>query len=753
MKHRNVIRCKKFLALALISVMHVPSIAAATRTLEEVIVTAERRETSIQDTPLVITALTSEAIDRQPFTDIISLGQRVPALVFTQRNGVLQTTIRGIGGQEFSLGADPRVAFHSDGVYTARGAAQLSSLYDVERMEIVQGPQGTLYGRNATAGAINVITRAPSTEAFSGYITEAIGNYDLYKTNAAINVPLSDEWAVRVAGELIDRDGYGDNVYRGQDIDNQDSEAVRARVRWERETFIADLIANYYRRDDNSFPLYYTGWIQTPITPNPPAFINDNTIIASDERDLSADYPLTFKNKTDGVALKLFWELSDTLSVQSLTGYLGNDYLAVSDSDTTNVVAGGGSSREDSDTFSQELQLNGNFERLQFTAGLYYFEEEVKSQVRINASTLSVPISIFYIRRGLTPPPSTEYVPVNFADAKLDTQAYAAFAQATYAVTDDFRVTVGGRYTEETKKVQRGFQGLNILEFPLPVYEPLGQNYSVPKSYYQPEEDKTWTKFTPNLHFQYDISADAMAYLTYSEGFKSGTYGLADPYPPVDPEELKDYEGGIKANWLDDRLRTNLGVFYYDYTNMQVSVFDPSALVLSTQNAAKATAYGIQLDTAAQVTSELSLRADAILLSSEFDQFTSADSGRLYLGPLDLKGNDLPQSPEYKVSLSANYVMPLGENELALNLQATFTDKFYLTPFEQDTHSSPSSHVYDASLEYRMANGLKASIWGNNLSDELLITSVFPSSPLFGNAIQTGYGAPRTYGVQIGYEW
>lgn len=740
----------KALALAVASTSSLTAFAQSAGALEEVIVTAERRESSIQDTPLAITALTSEALERQPYNDLIQLGQRIPALVFTQRLGVLQTTIRGVGGQEFSLGVDPRVAFHSDGVYIARGAAQVSALYDVERLEVISGPQGTLYGRNATAGAVNVITKAP-TEDFSGYVTQTVGDYEFYKTNAAVSVPLSEGLAVRVATELAYRDGYGENVYLNEDIDDLDSQAVRGRIRWERDTFRADLIADYYQRSDHGFPSYYDGWLQTPVTPNPPPYINDQTIRPSDRRDTSGDYPVTYENETKGTTLILNWQLSDQFILQSISGYRDNKYSQYGDSDTTNIVASGGSSSEDSDTYSQEFQLTGDFDRTKFVAGLYAFDEKVDTSTTVAGSTIFPGINTFLALRGFPKPPPTEYVGLNFVAGDLKTRSYAGFAQGTYELTDAFRFTLGGRYTWERKEVDRGAQGLIVFGTPLPVFTGVGENFSLPKEYYVPEEHDTWSKVTPTVNIQYDLNSDAMVYLTYAEGFKSGAYGLADRNPQVDPEELSDIEGGLKAVWLDNRLRTNISAYYYDYTNLQVNVLEGTALAL--KNAADATAYGVQVEITAQVTDSLRVSADGLWQSASFDNFLTADAARSYLGTIDLSGNDLPNSPDYRVAVAADYTIPLGANELTLHLQGTFTGEFYTTPYNLEGQSSPSSSLYDASIEYRMANGFTASVWGNNLSDELTITSAFPPSAVFGNPTNLAYGAPRTYGVRVGYEW
>ncbi len=203
-----------------------PSAGEANSASADIIVTAERCSTSIQNTPLQITAITGEKLEPQPSTDVLQLGQRQPEVVFTQRFCILQTSIRGVGGDDNSLGTNPRVAFHINGVYVARGSAQMGGLYDSECLEIVQGPQGALYGRNATGGAINVITAAPTGE-FSGHVTQTIGDHQFFKTDGAVSGPVVDGLGVRIAAQLVDRSGFGRQFLSREDINDQRRRAAR----------------------------------------------------------------------------------------------------------------------------------------------------------------------------------------------------------------------------------------------------------------------------------------------------------------------------------------------------------------------------------------------------------------------------------------------------------------------------------------------------------------------------------------------
>ena len=722
--------------------------------LEEVVVTATKRATKLQDTALAISALTGESLEVQPLADAMDIGARVPSVVLTQRVGQLQTTIRGVGITDLSLGADPRVAFYTDGVYVARGAAQMGLVYDVERVEVVSGPQGTLFGRNATAGAISIITRAP-TEELSGYVRQTMGNYSLLMSEAAVSSAITDNLSFRVASQVVDRDGFGKNINLDSDLDDQHSKAFRGRLRWAVDNFQADLIGDFYKREDAAFAVHSTGEFvpNPPIVTAPPPWATDPEITQSvGLYDSAADWPMKFSNETNGLALNVDWTISDQLTAKSFSSYRENEYQFLGDTDNTNYIGIAGASAEESESISQEFQLIMDFGRVGLTTGVFWFEEEIygRNHLNLGSGLLESLFSPLYT----APEGPDVYQAFGFNDAKLDTTAYAAFAEAQVDVTDKLTLTLGGRYSYEEKEVRRGAVGFAINPFaPLPEYDGISQDYRVPDSAYQPARSKDWDSFDIGVTAQYQFSPDFMGYITYKEGFKSGAFGLADFNDAVDPEVMEDIEAGIKTAWLDGRMQANLYAFWYDYTDLQVNAVNPVTTALEVANAAEASISGAQLEVTAQVTDKLRLSLDSIYVSSEFDEYTSIDAARPQLGPIDLSGNDLPQSPEYRISLTGEYVVPVGANELTFNLKVTATDDYYLDAFNEDHMVQDANSIVDGSIYYRLGNGLNFSIWGNNLTDEEVISFAVPPSVPLSNQIARSYNAPRTYGVRIGYEW
>ncbi len=714
----------------------------------DIIVTAERRSTSIQKTPLQITAITGEKLEQQPTTDVLQLSQRQPEVVFTQRLGILQTSIRGVGGDDNSLGTDPRVAFHINGAYVARGSAQMGGLYDIERLEIVQGPQGTLYGRNATGGAINVITAAP-TDSFSGHVTQTIGNHELFKTDIAVSGPVANGLSFRVAAQVVDRGGFGKQVLTGEDLNDQKSKAARFSARWESGPVHVDLVTDYYKRDDSGYATHYTGWIQNLATPNPPSVISAGGIAPSDPFDNSGDFRQSNYARNYGGSLAIRVELSDNMSLRSLSGYRDSDYEFINDADATNVQAVGGASREKSETFSQEFQLSGDFDTTKFTLGFYTFDENLFSKTHVAGTTI-LPLAPLFLARGLPVPPPTQFNALSFGDAHLNTRAYAIFGQITQDVADSFQITLGGRYSWERKTVRRGLQGLFVPGTPLPVFADIW-SYEVPDTLYQPERSKAWAGFTPRVTLQYQFTPTIMAYATYAKGFKSGAFGLADYNGPVSPEKLNDFEGGIKATLLDGRLRANLSGFHYKYADMQLSVL--SGFGIETKNAARSTVYGGQLDLNAQVATGLQLSANAVLLRSKLNEFSSANPNYPYLGVQNLSGNELTRSPRYRIALAADYSVPVGNGDLAFHVQSTSTGKYYLSLFNvPETTIRPFTNV-DLSISYALANGIKASLWMNNVTDKVVPVFINSGNTTTGNGLGGQFSDPRTFGLTLGYKW
>ncbi len=699
--------------------------------LEEIIVTAQKRAESIQDVPAAITALTGANLETRQITNIASLVSAVPNVDFGTYGGVARIAVRGIGFDTINPGAEGRIAYHVDGVYISRPSATVGTFFDVERVEVLRGPQGTLYGRNATGGSINVITRAPTNE-LDGYLRVGYGNYDQITTAGAIGGPLTEGVRARIAFNTEDRDGYGRNIVTGRDIDNAQRRGVRGALSFDLSTSATiDLTADYYHENDRSYGNHFLG--QGNAFVQPIGLVLGGQVPA-DRRDIA--------NPIDPRNDRTFWGLAARAEIdlggpmlRSITGYRDSQYEVRTDLDATSAPLSTFFFREKARQISQEFQLAKEEGTLQYLAGLYYFDEKITggSVIPFDIAILGLPS---FFAQGYAV----------FGDTH--TKAAAAFGQVDYALSDQFTVTAGARYSWEKKHIDDLFQ----FDLARP-YSPTN-----PFSPLLTREDSTTNKaFTPKLGLEYRPHDDLMLYATVSKGFKSGGFNLGDTQPAYDPEEIWAYEAGLKGTWADGRVRMNIAGFYYDYTNLQVSKVVGTQIVV--ENAASSIVYGMENEITIVPVDNFQVDIAAAWLHSKYKGFVTADPARPELvtpenptGAVVLDGNQLTQAPALSVNVGAEYRLDVGDGRLSLRGEVNYQDRVYFTPFNIKAVSRPANTKINAFLTYEGANWT-ASLWGRNLTNKTTIGNALINSGLFGFPITGTLDPPRTYGIEIGYRF
>ncbi|HEY0943357.1 MAG TPA: TonB-dependent receptor [Steroidobacter sp.] len=690
--------------------------------LEEVIVTAERREASLQEVPLAITAFSANDLDRSGLQSTVDLQYRTPGLVFTTNAALGQPYIRGIGTDIVNVGTDPSVAVHVDGIYQTRATASIQELFDVERVEIVKGPQGTLYGRNATGGAINAINREPQHE-FEAAMDVLYGNYDKRRIRGMVNAPLvQDRVALRVAGFATQRDGYSRDVFKGQEIDDEDMWAARAKLALELADDVHLGLGVDHMKEDSRRNL------ASKLNPNLPSPARDvfGAVISQDPRIVAYNDEHYLRLEHTLVSAKLEWKLGD-VKLTSLTGYTEAKNRVKLDIDSTEVAFTRDIEDEDVRALSQELQLTGENGALQWLLGAFYLHEKAEQHLRIFFTPFDA---------------DTDYPVENKVDA------YALFAQGTYAFSDAVRLTAGLRYsTEEKKAVFR-----NVVTDPFGVLtgEPGG---GVFESELRPRDD--WSAWTPKIGIDWDVADDVMLYAAATKGFKSGGFNLTGAGEQFDPEYIWSYEVGVKSTLLDRRLRLNAAAFYYDYSDLQVNRFNEATggATTSVTNAASARVNGLELEVNALLAEGLDLDLGVALLDAEYRNFRSANpDGENPFVEEDLSGNTLPRSPKAVVSAGLQYSQPLGSTVLTLRGEGrrqsqVWFDQFNSPGVEQDAYT-----LWNAFVTLRDADDRwRVQLYGRNLSDELYRQSVIRATSILGTI--EFWGAPRTYGIELGWNW
>lgn len=732
--------------------------------LEEVTITAQKRAESLQDTPLAVTALSGNDIEAMSRSDVAGLAFQTPSLAYSEAGGESQIYIRGVGSNLFSVGADSSVAINIDGVYLGRANMGLTQFLDVERVEVLRGPQGTLYGRNATGGAINVISRMP-TEDWEGYGALSIGSFDRREVRGAISGPISDKWSFRVAVRGEKDDGYTDDLdSRGSnELDDNDLRAGRAILRFEPDDSLsATLISEYSEMESGN----------TSIRPV------DNLGLAESAGAVTpADFHSTRNNtpsfmdwQTGGVTLNVEWALSDSLDLTWISAYRAWDSDFLFNTDGTEIEVTRTTFIFDTKQYSSELRFTGTQGWGRWIAGAYYLEED-----KFGALGL--------VRSGFTnavPPPvlNPAVPPQSFIiQGQNDGEAYAFFGQLDFNLGEAWTLTAGVRYSDETKDDFNTQSALNPDPELLGVFSPRPIPAATPMN--TRRDSASWDAWTPKVGLEWRPLDDVLLYASYTKGFKSGGFNDLQPSnPPYDPEFIKSYEIGTKTTWLDNRLRVNASVFYYDYTDLQVNTFLNSLTFVT--NAAEATIKGLELEIEARPVPELQLAASLAVLDATYDEFntpygrcTPANAaldpancaGTVVAGPriIDASGNTLNNAPDFKGTASARYFVPLPSGRIELFGQVAYQDEVYFnSPANDPVASQEAITLVDARVGWENDSGaLSVAAFGKNLTDEEYFHNIvqFTSTSdanrdIFAVGNGLGYAAAgRTWGLEVMYRF
>lgn len=697
--------------------------------LEEIVVTAQKRAENLQDTPLSVTAVSGEDMLARQVLTMQSLAQSVPNFDFGLYSGNAHIAIRGMGFDSINPGAEARVAYHTDGVYVSRPAVVLGTFFDINRVEVLRGPQGTLYGRNSTGGSVNVITNDP-TDSLEGYYRQTIGNYSQFIEEGAIGGPIGETVSGRLAFQVNNRDGYGENRVTGNDIDNVKSWSARGKLKLQMsDDFDILLSGDYHEEDDQNYGFHYMG----PGNPNvvPPG-VTLGVPIAESSRDIAQTFDPINDRTIWGAGLVATWNIGDALTIRSITGYRDSKYRAFSDATGMGGTLLPFNQIEESQSFSEEVQLAKETDKYNWIVGLYYFDEDIKSfsEAPVNAALFGGDSDFLF--QGY------------WAGGKLSTKAYAAFGQLTYNFTDAWSATLGLRYGDEEKTINDGIQFDLARE-----YSPSNDLALLATQ----KDSISNDSFTPKIGLEYRVSPEVMTYVSVSDGYKSGSFDNGAVAPPYEPEEVLAYEVGLKGEWFDRRLQANMAAFYYDASDLQVSVIVNTAVL--TKNAAKAEAKGFEFELNAIPAPGWKIDFALGYLDSTYTEFVTADPQRPELGEQDLSGNYLPQAPEWTIHLGLQDEISLAHGgSLTLRVEGNHTSNMYFTPFNVAVNEREANTKANAFVTYRSADEhWSVQAYGRNLTDEKVIAYNTPTSGFSGYPVVGYFEPPRTYGLVFGYNF
>lgn len=694
----------------------------ATTRLEEVVVTATRRSENLQSVPIAVTAITEAQIAGAGVVRADQLSQLAAGLVVNNSTWATQPAIRGVGTRNSGAGDESNVAIYIDGVYQPSMNSNNFNLLNVERIEVLKGPQGTLFGRNSTGGALNVITRKPSDDA-SGEVSLGYSSYNTFRALGYLTGPLAPGLSGDVAVVYETGDGYVHDLVRGGRIGDAEKFTGRARLRWQPSDGTEFTLASSYSRNDDP----NTFLVSTQ---------NGNTVGATVPGNLIATRPYTFAGgfkpttltKQFDINLQASFDLGK-VSLESTTDYQENDLSVTVDNDATPAaLLATGSPDFYLDSISQEFRLvSAGDSRFKWIAGVMGYW----STSKLNPFN-------FYV--GVNPGPSAR--PAFALNAKQNTSAFAAFGEATWEVVDNLFLTGGIRYSFEEKKFY--------------------VTGSAP-----PRDSVDFDSWTPRLSLRYQYASNGSVYATYSRGFKSGVFNsnaLAAGVAPVQPEYIDNYEVGVKAeptSWL----RTNASVFKYNYKDLQTIAASGAIGVSTLQNVGKAKAHGIDLDIQAVPTKGLTLNLSAEYLHARYGNSPGVStsvpilsSGRPGVpnGTLignqtvfrNLSGNHLTRAPELTLILGATYKFDALAGEVTLAGNVNYNDGFFIEAGNR--LRQPAYTMVNASAGWADPKGrYQVTLWAKNLADENVV--------LWGVAVPQGdlfsYQKGRTFGATAGVKF
>ncbi|MBW8303588.1 MAG: TonB-dependent receptor [Brevundimonas sp.] len=689
-------------------------------TLEEVVVTARRREERLQDVPVAVTALSSESLENLQASDIGALEGAVPNLTLHEGDAANAVVyLRGVGQVDSLAFADPGVGVYVDDVYLGRAQGAFLSVYDVDRIEVLRGPQGTLYGRNTIGGAVKFVS-TPLSADWGGRAEASVGDYGLVETRISAGGALNNDATLlgKAAVSLSRRDGYSDNAFNGMDDGDKDQVAGRVSLEYRpTDAFSVRLNVDASRdRPDTS---------RTPARATSVFGLYPDTM--ADPFKVDADFNDLNNLDTFGAALTSDWVVSDLWSFKSVTAWRSMDYASHLDLDATPLALFGVYVDEDQHQFSQEFQLTYAGERLNAVAGVFYFDET----------------DLTY--SGLLGPA------INLVTGSINDQhnrSYAAYGQATYDLSERLSLTAGMRYTFEDKDFRR------TQTFYGPLTEPPARD-APGLLVTDIDTSASWDSWSPKLGLDYAVSDDVMAYVSVSRGFKSGGFdgraNDASGAAPYDPETLWAYEAGVKSTLMDRRLTANMAVFWNDYTDLQLSSFSADGgggFIALFTNAGAATIRGAELELTARPIPELTLNATVGYLDAQYDE---------YIGPGGVDISDqrhLVNAPEWSARFGGVYVADLGVNgSLTLGADASYRSKVYPTVSSSEVLAQDGYTLVDAFVRWSdRADRLFLQLGGQNLTDERHVEQGFDLSDSLGYQLAY-FGAPRTVRLTAGLKF
>ncbi len=707
--------------------------------LEEVVVTARKREERLQDVGSSVSALSASALERRADVDLQNFVNAAPNVVIDDLQqgpgSPAAIAIRGVGSTDVEKSFDPTVGVVVDGIFIGQASGSMLKALDMQGIEILRGPQGTLFGRNSIAGVINVTRRRPDMDGLSGEVRASFGNYDDILVDGYLNLPVSEQLAFKLYGAKQERDGYFFNRTQNRHTGELDYRTISPAVLW-RPTESIEL---YYRFDkswqdqdahvthntaqpDQVFCFYYNQCAVSVKTPQS----GDRYEVLQDLDGSDSFFD------TDMHTFNGRWDLTADDRVEYLFGHFKTKEEVSQDWDGTPLALYHTDRPAKYRQSSHELRwTHGGQDPLTFTVGAYLWDSKYRMDL------VSYIGFIDFLSGGAVPPGTVATVPQH---VKQRTKSYAGFFEADYRFTDQLTLTLGGRYTKDKKR-----NGVDDPAF--------AAELAVKGNFNDPFR-KNWSEFTPKVGLRFRVNDDLMLYGLFTRGFRAGGFsGRANTYEamstPYDPEKVDNFELGVKSEWLDRRLRVNASVYLMKYKDKQEELSVPIATGTGQQtlvlNSSKADIKGAELEIVATPAPGFTVVGSLGLLDAKYKDFIDPVTGR------DLTFLKLRRAPKLTATLAPSYEWAVGEGTMSVNANWHHVSKVQLSFLNTPQSANGSSDVVDATISYDWKK-TTISVYGLNLTKEDTYTVGFDvgtSLDFAGLWTYTATRPPRLYGVRI----
>lgn len=781
----------------------------------EIIVTAQRSETKLQDTPLSIVAVKGADLERQGTDSLAGFDTFVPNVTIggtaAQGNAIVNVAIRGIGGapQGF-ITQEGSVGIYVDDILFARPNGALLDLLDVERVEVLRGPQGTLFGRNTAGGAIRYVTKQPS-DRLEGSIKLTAGQRERFDVQGMLNLPLADTLAARVSFAKKSRGGYIHRIIDDTYVGGEDSTTIRGQLRWQPTSRLdIGISGDLIRTSDNGQPSTSTNFSATDLYPSalygvsvvgdpPPSPTVYNSLRAiapasvspSGYTNAASDFayyygqvrgqyeiygglvPDVNKFKSYGLTGTVAYELTDTLTVKSLTGYRNIKQIQNQDWDRTPIPLVQLYDATNIEYLTQELQLNGSFfdNRFKWVAGaFYYWDDSTNNRRRFDPSAGANSAFMGDTGKG------------TFESKHIITKSVALFTQGTFAVTDALSLTAGVRWGEDRKTFTSFREGRGqVCLSGGAIVAAVGTTPSCPTGSVSTPSAQTvtgkWSSVSPRFSIDYRWSPEVMTYISAAKGYKGGGFNdgiqtrcYRSPLPNCGlneylPENLWTYEAGIRTDLFDRRVRFNVTAFLTKYKDQQIQLADPGPPPLVYTVNGDSTVKGFEVEFLAAPVQDLVLKASLGYVDATYDKDIKGASGAVAV----TSAVPFYRSPKWSYTLGASYKVPLADKgDVAFDLNWGWKDKQLSYPSPTNFVTLPSYGLLNGRISFEAKAGWTLSVYGNNLTNKYYLTGGFdPSGPstkptpgltgvahdrVFGFTM-LDIGRPREVGVEVGYKF